>query len=55
MIGLAVKHVNEAKLCCSSWPSGWLASFDLDLDSFLFDICLRCSNDLFFLLVKSDS
>ncbi|KAL6901016.1 hypothetical protein ACP4OV_005692 [Aristida adscensionis] len=22
MIGLAVKHVNEAKLCCSSWPSG---------------------------------
>ncbi|OEL18704.1 Hydroxyproline O-galactosyltransferase HPGT1, partial [Dichanthelium oligosanthes] len=21
MIGLAVKHVNEAKLCCSSWPS----------------------------------
>ena len=55
MIGLAVKHVNEAKLCCSSWPSGWLASFDLDLDSFLFDICLCCSNNLFFLLVKSDS
>uniref|UniRef100_A0A804LWP6 Hexosyltransferase n=1 Tax=Zea mays TaxID=4577 RepID=A0A804LWP6_MAIZE len=22
MIGLAVNHVNEAKLCCSSWPSG---------------------------------
>lgn len=55
MIGLAVKHVNEAKLCCSSWPSGWLGSFDLEIDSILFDICLCCSNDLFFLLVKSES
>ncbi|AQK52201.1 Hydroxyproline O-galactosyltransferase HPGT1 [Zea mays] len=26
MIGLAVKHVNEAKLCCSSWPSGAMCS-----------------------------
>ncbi|KAG8047058.1 hypothetical protein GUJ93_ZPchr0008g12711 [Zizania palustris] len=26
LIGLAVKHVNEAKLCCSSWPSGALCS-----------------------------
>jgi hypothetical protein len=26
LIGLAVKHVNEAKLCCSSWPSGNYAS-----------------------------
>jgi hypothetical protein len=34
MIGLAVNHVNEAKLCCSSWPSGWLASLDLEIDSF---------------------
>ncbi|CAM0911448.1 unnamed protein product [Alopecurus aequalis] len=26
MVGLAVKHVNEAKLCCSSWPSGAMCS-----------------------------
>ena len=43
MIGLAVKHVNEAKLCCSSWPSGLSAtrvtSIDLDIGSFLL-ICL---------------
>lgn len=38
MIGLAVKHVNEAKLCCSSWPSGFTVSFTvligLVIDSF---------------------
>ena len=48
MIGLAVKHVNEAKLCCSSWPSGLSASpvtsIDLDTGSFLL-ICLSDSPD----------
>jgi hypothetical protein len=46
MIGLGVKHVNEAKLCCSSWPSGLSASrvtsIDLDISSFL----LICLSDL---------
>jgi hypothetical protein len=38
MIGLAVKHVNEPKLCCSSWPSGLEASFVIIL--YLFEMML---------------
>jgi hypothetical protein len=35
MIGLAVKHVNEAKLCCSSWPSGFSLSFAISIGLFI--------------------
>lgn len=56
MIGLAVKHVNEAKLCCSSWPSGFTISFtvliSLVIDSFFSPwnlVCGRYLRSSFFL------
>lgn len=56
MIGLAVKHVNEGKLCCSSWSSGSLLSMILfSVESALYSSFLQILFALVFLLGHSKS